>query len=800
MRKPALICVLVLSFGIYLGTLPTQQMIFAAAFIVFASIACANYFGFIRDIPILLLVLVTGIVLIKVNDRLSFHFSPEEAQIDSERALVSGIVAEDFAVSSNPLNVVLHSVCVKIPDHSQHISGRVLVTLEVPEKNLLPGDRVMAIGRLTRVNYPSNFRLFNYERYLKQRGIVWRMTVRGQNSFLLTDDEHEWKPQRLLVRLRKNMSSYFTGGKPGKRGYILSGIILGERGLLSRSFIEASQATGTAHILAVSGFHLGIIGVVLYAAAVLSGIYGLRRAVFVIVGLFLYASMVGFRPSVMRAFIMSAVIIPGLSAGKNADPLNALGFAGFFILCMMPHSLFDPGLQLSFVVTFFIIVLFPVIFSVFRSLNPWRLRGFDWLLGAFAVSLAANVSAVPIIVIHFGRIPVLGVFMGMFSGILAGFLIPLGLIGWLLNCLPPLFMPFQETVNILLRSGLFLLEQGIMRVAELPFSSVEISWILPLYVIGFLVLLYMAVLSRKYRLARKVWVFLFLVLINIALWNGLIRDSRSLDITFFDVGQGDSMLIEFPGGRTLLIDGGPERKDGGAGTGVLLPYLRKRGIHRLDVVLMTHPDSDHLGGLIPVLSQCEVGLFLHNGKKSGTEHYKQLKAVLKHREIPDTVVEAGDSLVASGGVGGLFLHPHSSHLDHLTGNDLSVVLRLDHRMVRVLFSGDIEKHGQEYLFGWGSRLKAEILKVPHHGSDSSSEDFFREVSPLISIISVGKNPYGHPAETTIRSLEHYGSEVFRTDHDGAVLLSTNGDKMEIKTARMGGFSSRKLTEYTIFNK
>jgi beta-lactamase superfamily II metal-dependent hydrolase len=247
-----------------------------------------------------------------------------------------------------------------------------------------------------------------------------------------------------------------------------------------------------------------------------------------------------------------------------------------------------------------------------------------------------------------------------------------------------------------------------------------------------------------------------------------------VDVWVLDVGNGDSTFVRFPSGRTMLVDGGNRTPRQDAGAQVVLPFLRRQGVRQIDVVVGTHPHSDHIGGLVTVLEQVRVGHYLDAGLVDSSWASMRIREVIRRRGIRYTAVCAGDSLAGLGGEA-IVLHPGPSFLtqeapDAHGVNSRSVVIRIALQGRSVLLTGDIERDTDRYLIRWGPRLQADFLKAAHHGSKtSSSRPFLRAVGPTTVAISCGRgNRYGHPSPEVVARLGGMGIRVMRTDRHGAI--------------------------------
>ncbi len=297
---------------------------------------------------------------------------------------------------------------------------------------------------------------------------------------------------------------------------------------------------------------------------------------------------------------------------------------------------------------------------------------------------------------------------------------------------------------------------------------------------------------RRIRPERAIVVALALV--AAISWVGVYRaGSRTLTITFFDVGQGDSALIQAPGGRTLLVDGGG-RGSGYTGSSdvgerVIVPGMLVRGVRRLDGVIVTHADDDHVNGLDTVVDQVPVAMILDPMLPHSAAPYERLRALAQEHGIRVIRARLGQRFNFGRGITATVLHPGLVPMWD-TASDLnnnSVVLRLVYGKVSVLFAADVETEGERRLLARGMSLRSTALKVPHHGGDTgATADFVRAVRPALAVISVGEdNPFGHPGPVTLGALRAVHAKVLRTDIAGAVTLTTDGRSWRVKAYRRG---------------
>ena len=246
-----------------------------------------------------------------------------------------------------------------------------------------------------------------------------------------------------------------------------------------------------------------------------------------------------------------------------------------------------------------------------------------------------------------------------------------------------------------------------------------------------------------------------------------------LTVHFIDVGQGDSMLIQIDN-RSMLIDGGP-RKSGQ----ILASYLKSQGVEALDFIVSTHPHADHIGGLLTVLRQFPVGQVIDSGQAHGTQTYEQYLTLIDRKNIPYTVGEAGQLINLSPNVCVKILGPVGNESEKDL-NENSIVIKLSYHNVSFLFTGDAGFPEERSIMATGADLRSDVLKVPHHGSRyASSTIFLSKVRPEVSIIEVGENNYGHPSPKTLARFQKIGSVVYRTDVNGNIVVTTDGNSFTV---------------------
>lgn len=644
------------------------------------------------------------------------------------------------------------------------------------------GDVLTINGILKRPMEPNNFGDFDYGLYLAQKNIFSCMNVWLSNS-VRTIGKEEINPLIIFsLRTRDKIKNIITSTFPEPYNYLLIGMMLGEKSFVPRALIDTFINAGVMHILAVSGLHVGII------AGFLILIFGVLRIpkkakyIFVLILLASYVSVTGFRPSVMRATIMFSILIIGKMIDRNRNVFISLFFAALIILLINPLTLYDSGFLLSFFVTFFIIYLVPVIRSIFSSKIEW----FD---NALSLSIAAWLGLFPLSAYFFSKISIISIIANIFIIPLAGIVVILGFFTFFIGLLS------IQLAGVTAFIGYWLLRLTVLAVkgfSSLPFSFLYIGQPSIIMVITYYLLLIFFVETcfkinnfKKFR--GKIAVLVLITIFTIILVN-IIFPEDDLKVHYINVGEGDCIFIQAPNHFNILIDGGGSPKsEFDVGENIVIPYLRRIGVHDIDVLMLSHPHLDHLEGLLPVMKEFDVDMVMDNRTNCDIPEYKEFLSIIDEKKIPYHHTVSGDYFKINRFIEMLILNPVSNKEkinDDADLNNNSIVLKLFYKNTDFLFTGDVEEEAEIRMLAWGNILKSDVLKVGHHGSSTSTNlDFLNKVNPVIAVISTGKNNFGHPSDKVINRLAENDIKVFRTDLNGTVVIETDGDDYFVKTSR-----------------
>jgi len=700
-------------------------------------------------------------------------------------------------------------------EERQPVHGLVRLSTKDLEHIYAYGDLLLVRGQLSRPDTPGNPGAFNYRTYLERQGIWVILTANNENGLQKTGEDGGSILGRLALAIKHKLSTTATHTLSPSNGAILNGILFGIQGLIDQKTRQAFTETGVVHILSVSGLHVGLV------LAGLIGLFGLLKlrpsliAPLATPVLIFYALMTGLEPAVLRATIMALLLLWAHHLGRDRDWPTTLAFAALVILLWNPLQLYHPGFQLSFTATWGLLYLAPLleksISGLLQGLPPTMIRG---TATGIAVPLAAQLATIPLVAWYYNMISPVSVLANLLAVPLTGLIMALGLLaaGAGLLWLPIAgFINAGTEVVIELFMGLIVFLQnlpGAVIYLATPPILLAILWYGGIfYAAGYA----RAEAGSPHRQKLKGWApagVALSILILIICWPG--PDTQKLVVHFIDVGQGDSTLIQTPGGENLLIDTGgrPEEFQTGTGTGdqVVSPYLRKLGVNRLDVLFLTHPHEDHCGGAAYLIKNFPVDLVIasttsanlsnveaftgsppNNDRKENAAiplGYHTLLKLMDEHGIEVQKVAAGDSIELPELAIEVLWPEANNAVEGDAANNSSLVLKLTYGHSSFIFTGDIEVEAQQKMLQNGSELKADVFKVPHHGSRSLLPQLVEKVDPSIAVISVGAhNSFGHPAPATIDLLDKKGITTYRTDMDGAVIVETDGNRIEVKKGK-----------------
>jgi len=651
------------------------------------------------------------------------------------------------------------------------------------------GDEIVVEGILSEPTGLKNPGVFDYSRYLRLRGIYCVFKVDPPGSIKIVKPLKGFSIQGIAYNLRHKARSLIDSSFDKRHAGFLNSIIIGDRVQLEEGIKEDFIKTGTVHVLAISGLNVTFVAAIFLC---IGGLLRIPKKVNLVLTLFLlvfYAFATGANPPIIRAVVMFGIFAMGYVLNRDSDPINTLSLAAIAILVYDPKELFDPSFQLSFASVASMIVFTPPIMETLKlNKKIGRLpleKAKLYVLGGVAVSLAAWIGSFPLTAAYFNIISPVSLAANL---IIVPALSLLTALSFAFLAVEPFFTQLGGVLSFIIRMADDAVFFANHIMASVPFSYFRVP-APPVYLcIIFYAAALLALLPRK-----KYFIIVALILCNIEAWSAVVSmDMNKLEITFLDVGQGDSTYIKTPSGANILVDGSGGGTEGNfdLGRSVIAPYLWNKRVFKIDALIVTHFHEDHIGGIIYILNNFKVGCVIDNGCETRDSYlFDKYMEVIKRKNIRRVIVHRGDRLGPFGGVNLYVLNPDFDGAA-IDSNDNSLVIKLEYKGFGALFCGDIKQKAIESLDGYGNILKSDVIKVPHHGGklgdNGKIKGFFDQVASKVAVISVGRNNrYGAPARSTVDAILSSGAMIHETKDSGALMISVD-DKGRFKAREFIG--------------
>ena len=762
---------------------------------------------------------VLAAVLLLGLGRAEAYDAAGSAGVHNGREVVaSGQIADDPEVRTGWIRFELQVRSLELEGGTEAADERWLVYADPPDdlvsRRSAPffryGDELTARGIPAR---PEPIDGFDYPAYLEAQGIT--TTLFAQETTFAGEGGSVWRAAIFAARGR--LADSIEAAMPYPESALATAMLLGKRESLPTELAERFRGTGAAHLLAISGLHVGVLLAVAVGTA--GWALGRQRPTYLIIAgavVWLYALGAGASPSALRAAAMGTVYLAALGLGRPGSVIPALALAAAVMSAVSPGLLRQVSFQLSFAAVGGIALALAMLDGWWnRGVPPtagWGRRITGWAVGLTVVSAAATLATWPLVAANFGEVALLSIPVSLLAILAVAPLIVATAVAAMAGLVAP---PLGELLGWIATAPAAWL---IGSVSLLPAWTVEADWVGRPLLLGWYGGLGLALLAARPQWIRRwrkalaetgrrlgsplssgqgaasggwplpnayvsVTVAAGLAIAAVILWLRVAGGPDGyLHVHFLDVGQGDSTLITTPSGRQVLVDGGPE----GDRVSQELAEALPAGDRSLDAVVMTHLDSDHSQGLLEVLDRYDVGAVVAGPQTVESAMGPQWEQRLRQHGIEPVVVREGHAIRMEEGVELQVLNPPSDRLFGESNND-SVALRLTYGAVSVLLAADMESEAELRLVRDGGDVSGTVLKAGHHGSrTSTTQRFVEAVGPSIAVVSAGaENPYGHPAPEVVERLEAAVGEehVFRTDRDGTVEVVSDGTRVWVRTER-----------------
>ncbi|HYD49627.1 MAG TPA: DNA internalization-related competence protein ComEC/Rec2 [Terriglobales bacterium] len=681
----------------------------------------------------------------------------------------------------------------------QEATGLLSLSIQGAEQRWGAGDRVQGALTLRRPRNFGNPAELDYEAHLARQGIYATGFAYDDRALQREPAVASWSSA--MSRWRRATRTAYRQALPLADAQLLEALVLGSQRELPIETQDAFRRTGTSHILAISGLNVGLVAAAAYVALrwllarsqqilLLANVQKLATLLSLL-PVILYAGIAGTNVATVRALAMAAVLLGAILVERRQRSAVSLAAAAALVLLLWPGSGRDPSFQLSFVAVAGLMLGMGRFGPWWRErarqrmlhLRGWRGSVENVVAVYLAVSVSAMAATVPLVAYHFNQLSLIAPLANaVVVPLLGSVAVGLGLLAAVASLL---WEPLAWLFAWLSWPALWIGRNAVMLFAAAPLAAVRVPslTVLELAVVyGGLI----AALLRLRHLRHAAWASLLVIgLADAGWWCRERYFSRDLAVTFLSVGQGDCAVVELPGGEVMVVDGGGlSSRSFDVGERIVAPFLWSRKIVGVDYLVLSHPQWDHYSGLGYLAEQFAPRQLWWNGKRSEAKSFVTLLERLERGGAELVTMKRGltrslDSVAVR------VLAPE--RIAGVSPNDSSLVLSLAFGGEEILFTGDIERDAEgELVRNYGEQLRAAVLKVPHHGSATSSgAEFLERVQPRYAVMSLGfANRFGFPNPAVLRRYRAIGTETFRTDVDGAVAVRISPEgKISIRPTR-----------------
>ena len=705
------------------------------------------------------------------------------AQYNGNTGTMTGIVISEPDVRDDRIQFRVEAESIFVQRKHQKTSGQVLVETFVTA-DVSYGDRIRATGFLST---PAAWDTFSYADYLGRQGVF---TMMPYASIEVIESGGGSPFYSAILSLKQVVQDHMAQALPEPQAGLLIGILLGNERGISPELAEDFNRVGAAHIVAISGFNMVIVSAMMMR--VFEGIFGERSILATLSGIVIiaiYTILVGASPSIVRAALMSSLLVIGRQLKRNTYVPTSLAFATLVISIIDPNALLDVGFQLSFFAVLGIGLFADPLSRRFRAwlearFSPPMAKSLHAFLNEpLIVSIAAQAATLPLVVFYFGRLSLVALPVNLLIVPIQSLILMAALTA---TAIYPLLQPIGTVIYWAVMVFLSWTIAIVRGFAQLDFAALALNMDGRLIQASYLLMTGGAILSasrpplwmrlasliRRQAVIVAVLLSALVVLILMLAMRFSYPDGR-LHVWLLDVGHSNAVLLQTPNGSQMLVDGGRFPSRLLTAIGDRLPFYDRD----IEILAITHPDEHDTAAISAVLDRYAVGLALLNGQPNVTETFQEIERRLAPSKT--VAVRAGYTIELDDGVLIEILHPQSSPSIADRLNDQVMVLRISYGEASILLTSDLSRRGQRLMLANHIHPLASIMQVPRHGAMNALEaEFLQLVQPQIALLqSDAANRSGDPDPDTLALLGEM--PVFRTDESGVIHLSSDGLEVQI---------------------
>lgn len=701
----------------------------------------------------------------------------------NKTVIISGYVDSEVEIDSQgKAKFILKTNKIEYLDSSKNIKGRLIAYISKNTGNTLKyRSRVKFQSVIEEPKAATNPGGFDYKRYLASISSSGTVYLPDFSAIELHGNKGGGFVQKLGINIKKKVLGIIEYSLDENQAGLLSGMLIGYKDGLGEAAYTAFSKAGLTHIMVASGMNVAFIILPFAFLFKKLRVNNFTANIATISILILFVFITGFSASVVRAVIMGVIILTGKIIMRETDIFTSVSAAAIILLFLNPFTIFDIGFQLSFGATISLVLFYPSLKKFFDHKYVPNL-----VSDTLAATIAAQIGVVPITLYYFNSFSTISILSNLLVVPLVQIITIIGFImvfAGLLNTYMAVLIGYIN--NTFLSFVLFITEYT----SKIPYASLKLTTPpMTLIIIYYITLIYIlkgrSILNNIswFRHIKRLCITLAAI---IFIFNAIIPSP--LEVNFLDVGEGDCAFIKTAGGTKILIDGGGRTAGSKSkfdiGESVVVPYILDRGTKKVDIVVATHGHSDHTEGLEAVLKELKVGaLIIPDTDGEGLE---KITAICNDKNINIIKCRFGDRIKLDNETVFDVVSPmpiDRQTIEQQSLNESSLVLKLLYRNVKILFTGDSGIPTEQRMLEQGLDLKADLIKIGHHGSyGSTGEDFIRKVNPAFAVISVGRNSFGHPSQFVVDKLSENKIKLFRTDEKGAIVVTSYGKSLSVKT-------------------